>query len=287
MQYNPKRNQCTPYGLTCEIWEPIVMPCFDRHNEVEINFFPNSTARYLISNKIVEVPKGKLTIFWGLIPHKTIEFSSDAPYYVCTIPLPTFLSWRISPRMQEDLFKGNVLTDSSECMPTIDEIMMQIWISNLENGREQFEEVVTAEIMSRMKRFAIQYQCIGNAQQLSRVANRGSVHSEHVDLVSSIALYIAKHHTEPLKLSDIGRALKIHPDYANSLFRKAFGRTLHNYMLEERVSNAERQLITTDKPIADIALSCGFSTVARFNSAFLKINGKTPSEFRNDYAEYH
>ncbi len=41
-------------------------------------------------------------------------------------------------------------------------------------------------------------------------------------------------------------------------------------------------LITTDEPITQIARSSGFSTIARFNSTFLKLVGCTPSEYRKN-----
>ena len=62
--------------------------------------------------------------------------------------------------------------------------------------------------------------------------------------------------------------------------KKAYGCTLHQYLLQERINYVERMLITTDEPITQIAKNSGFSTVARFNSTFLKFVGCTPSEYR-------
>ena len=82
--FDESRNEFKPYGLSCEIWSPSLMRKPDRHNEIEINYFPKGGITYLFQGNKVTVPSKKLTIFWGLIPHQIIDFKSDNPYYVCT-----------------------------------------------------------------------------------------------------------------------------------------------------------------------------------------------------------
>lgn len=41
------REEFKPYGLTCETWIPRVMPRYDRHNEIEINYLPQGNITYL------------------------------------------------------------------------------------------------------------------------------------------------------------------------------------------------------------------------------------------------
>ena len=36
--FDEKRDEFKPYGLTCEIWRPQLMPKIDRHNEIELNY---------------------------------------------------------------------------------------------------------------------------------------------------------------------------------------------------------------------------------------------------------
>jgi hypothetical protein len=45
--FNPNRKEFTPYGFTCEIWEPMLMSRPDKHSEIEINFFEKGTLTYL------------------------------------------------------------------------------------------------------------------------------------------------------------------------------------------------------------------------------------------------
>ena len=109
------------------------------------------------------------------------------------------------------------------------------------------------------------------------------VHTDEINQVERIAIYIAQNYSNPLKVSDIGKAVGLHPDYANSIFKKAFGRTLSEYIMEERISHAQRKLVATDTSITQIAFECGFNSISRFNAAFQKMNRCTPRNFRKKY----
>jgi AraC-like DNA-binding protein len=98
--------------------------------------------------------------------------------------------------------------------------------------------------------------------------------------VERIAIYIGQNYHNPIKVAEIGENVGLHPDYANALFKKAFGCTLSDYITEERISNAKRKLVATNKSITEISFECGFNSISRFNEAFRKFNNCTPREFR-------
>lgn len=280
--FDSARLEFTPYGLTCEKWKPQASPRIDRHNEIEINYFPEGGASYLFSNRIIDVPANRLVIFWALFPHKTMAFQCDKPYYTCTIPLSTFLSWKISQQMQNLLMGGQILTSPDETSKEYDELLLCQWHRDLSDSHNKdFHEVVTQEMRARFNRFAISYSILedNSRDHTSSLTAKGIVSAES-DKVSKLVLFISQNHKRPLKLADVGTALGLHPDYANSICRKAFGCTIHEYLLQERINHVERLLFTTDMPISNIAFECGFTTIARFNAAFLKYKGCRPSEYR-------
>lgn len=278
------RREFAPYGLTCEKWRPLPIPRIDRHNEIEINFFPSGGATYVMSDREVRIPARRMIAFWAMLPHKTDMFVDDEDYYVCTIPLTTFLSWKISEEMQRDLLSGQVLVVDDLSMATYDEMLLEMWYESLKDSPSVTErETVMLEMRARMKRFSLGYERIaGNVpvEARSSMTSGEVLCSSNADIVSRLVVYISTNFNKPLKASDIGKAVGLHPDYANAVFRKAFGCTLHEYLLTERIRNVQRLLSTTDFPITEIGLSCGFATIARFNANFQKICGCTPSEYR-------
>jgi len=155
-----------------------------------------------------------------------------------------------------------------------DEYLLKNWVDDIYH--EDAVIVATLEMRARLSRFAI--------NNLPNNGNNHSpIHQQEISQVEQIAIYIAQNYFNPIKVSDIGQSVGLHPDYANSIFKKAFGCTLSEFIIEERISHAQRKLVTTDTSITEIAFECGFNSISRFNAAFLKINRCTPRDFRKKY----
>ncbi|GAB3657329.1 helix-turn-helix domain-containing protein [Echinicola sediminis] len=272
--FDESRNEFKPYGLTCELWSPSIMRKPDRHNEIEINYFPEIGITYLIQGNKVVVPPKKLTVFWGLIPHQIIDFTNDKPYYVCTVPFSLFLEWKLSVPFVDKLLKGDVLFEASKERSKYDEYLFKNWLADI--NVNEAAEVALLEIHARLRRMST-----GNFS--SEKKEYPSLQSNEISQVERIAIFIAQNYSDPIKVSSIGQAVGLNPDHANSIFKRTFGSTLSEYITEERISHAQRKLVATDKSITDIAFDCGFNSISRFNAAFLKINGCTPREFRKRY----
>jgi AraC-like DNA-binding protein len=271
--FDSSRDEFKPYGLTCEKWVAQLMNRFDQHNEIELNFFPSGSCTYLLYDKIVRIPSRRLTIFWGLTPHQIIDFQDTCQYYVCTIPLSLFLNWEVPSQMVDNLFAGQMLYDPIETRADYDEYLFKQWLHDM-NSSQTYEPSLT-EMKARVIRLGQNYSQIAESRHLE-----GHIHHSESKTVAQIALFIAQNYMHPIKTIDIAKNVGLHPDYANSIFKKAFGVSLHQHVTNERINHAQRLLLTTDCSIADIAWSCGFNTISRFNSAFLKLNGCTPREYR-------
>ena len=271
--FDSSRDEFKPYGLTCEKWVTQLMNRFDQHNEIELNFFPSGSCTYLLYDKIVRIPSRRLTIFWGLTPHQIIDFQDTCQYYVCTIPLSLFLNWEVPSQMVDNLFAGQMLYDPIETRADYDEYLFKQWLHDM-NSSQTYEPSLT-EMKARVIRLGQNYSQIAESRHLE-----GHIHHSESKTVAQIALFIAQNYMHPIKTIDIAKNVGLHPDYANSIFKKAFGVSLHQHVTNERINHAQRMLLTTDNPITDIAWSCGFNTISRFNSAFLKQNGCTPRKYR-------
>jgi AraC family transcriptional regulator len=63
-------------------------------------------------------------------------------------------------------------------------------------------------------------------------------------------------------------------------FRRTFGRPPHRWLVEQRIEKVKELLLTSRKPLAEIALQCGFADQPALNRAFTRIIGETPGEWR-------
>lgn len=100
--------------------------------------------------------------------------------------------------------------------------------------------------------------------------------------IYSITAYIHSHFTEDISLESVSREFFISSYYLSHQFKRITGFTLTDYVQLTRVRNAQTLLLSTDKPITDIAFLCGFSSFSQFNRAFNKFLHLSPSAFRKD-----
>lgn len=105
-KFDKERGAFRPYGLTCELWKPGLMQKPDRHNEIEINYLTEGSLTYLFRGSKITIPKNRLALFWGLVPHQIVSYDKSAPYYVCTIPLTQFLEWKLPGFYIDRVLKG-------------------------------------------------------------------------------------------------------------------------------------------------------------------------------------
>ena len=92
--------------------------------------------------------------------------------------------------------------------------------------------------------------------------------------------YIEKHYEQEISLAQLARAAGVSAPTVVRLFRKVVGRTFVKHLTELRIGAASRQLIDTNKGIAEVAYASGFNNLANFNRKFRRSKGMTPSEFR-------
>jgi len=78
------------------------------------------------------------------------------------------------------------------------------------------------------------------AEKLAGVSQSG------LSKVEQMACYIAQYYTQKITVQQVADLVGLKPNYAMSLFQKAFGATLINHLTKHRLSHAQRMLCTTE-----------------------------------------
>jgi AraC family transcriptional regulator len=81
-----------------------------------------------------------------------------------------------------------------------------------------------------------------------------------------------------LSLVQIAESINISPSYFASLFKRATGISLHQYVIKQRVKRAKLLLTTTDLAIANIAFQVGFSSQSHLTWHCKRLTGMTPKQ---------
>jgi AraC-like DNA-binding protein len=279
VSFDPTRPDFAPYGLTCVRWRPTPMPRPDRHNEIELNFLETGWVTYLLGGRKVRIEAGRLSAFWAALPHQIIDFGDQPEYFVVTLPLAWFLQCKLPERLVQALLHGQVVSDCDANRIHSDSQLFTGWVKDLRKPTSELKKAVLLELEARLLRLGID---TGHANELRRLKRKQRVliSDGGLNKVEQMACLIAQRYTERLTVEAIGRAVDLHPNYAMSLFKTAFGTTLINYLTEHRVSHAQRLLVTTERKIVHVAFDSGFGSINRFNEAFRKICGCTPRQYR-------
>lgn len=97
----------------------------------------------------------------------------------------------------------------------------------------------------------------------------------------SIKKYIDQHYTEEVSLSMLSDMFFMDSDYASRLFKKEYGISIKNYIINKRIEAAKELLASTNLPINIVAINVGYENYSYFTRLFKKVTNLTPIEFRS------
>ncbi|MBD0267138.1 MAG: helix-turn-helix transcriptional regulator [Cyanobacteria bacterium Co-bin8] len=83
-----------------------------------------------------------------------------------------------------------------------------------------------------------------------------------------------------IQLSDLAKLLGLSQFHFSRLFKQSMGISPYQYVLQQRVERAKQLLKTTNLPVMEIALLCGFSSHSHLGKWFRQSTGTTPKAFR-------
>jgi len=82
-------------------------------------------------------------------------------------------------------------------------------------------------------------------------------------------------------LAELAAIGGVHPVHLSREFRKHYNTTIGEFIRKRRIENACHLLANSATPLAEIALTCGFSDQSHFCAMFKVHTGLTPAKFRD------
>lgn len=101
-----------------------------------------------------------------------------------------------------------------------------------------------------------------------------------IGLAARILEYVQENYREQISYDTLGEHFHMSPIYLNRIFKKHLRVSLHEYLLNYRISAAETMLRSSGAGVKEVAHSSGFTDVAHFSKSFKRITGYSPKDYR-------
>lgn len=277
-----------PEGQTIIVQEEIenhFYPHLHRHAEIQITWIKRGEGTLLAGNSMHPFKQGEIYVLGANLPHL---FRSS----------PEYFDERSRMTVQElTIFfdpagKLSALFDLAEmqAVKTFFEkwqVGFKIPIDVIGTFREQIDMVQHTRGVYRMSVFLRMLNLMMGIEDLQPLsaANQAQPMTDPEGMrIASVLNYIMHNYSSALTLEDVAGQAHLTPNAFCRYFKKHTRVTFVAFVNKVRVHQACKLLINGDlNNIADVAYSCGFSSVNNFNLTFKKVMGKTPRDYVNDY----
>ena len=106
------------------------------------------------------------------------------------------------------------------------------------------------------------------------------ISKECEEALEGLRVYIEQHYNEKLGQEELADHVYYNLAYLSKIFKKKYGMSIGNYILEYRIERAKKMLKTGKRSVTDVSLDVGYDNFAYFSRLFKKKTGLTPMEYR-------
>lgn len=265
-----KGYQLSHFGLRSDGGPPVLLPQPHRHNDIELNFVEAGMIIYDFSGRMAQFDAGMWILFWGALPHRVVAMEDDTQLHWVTMPVMWLMRWSLTPRLVQRVLHGDLIIHHSHEVPVFGAGLFQRWHRDLQMTEPKRHRLAMLEIEAQISRIDL---AVSEAPTIN--VDRAYGHNARI-----MASFIADNYARKISVEDVAAAANISPNYAMTSFREHFSLSIVDFITQYRVMHAQRLLLTTDMPIADIGFESGFGSISRFYEAFKLVCGMPPRQYR-------
>lgn len=121
-------------------------------------------------------------------------------------------------------------------------------------------------------------------EYLDSLSNR---HRKTSPAVSAAADWIWSNCHRQISIHDIAEEFHYNAEYLSSLFKAETGYTLLQFLHKTRIEISKNLLLRSNVSVKEAAYSCGFPDEKYYMRTFKRLEGMTPSQYKNAFPEKH
>jgi len=176
----------------------------------------------------------------------------------------------IYPQLAENLMKPGITHIPSAYRSSVESLLERML------QEELIDDSATPEMMSLLFRQLL----LDIARYGIHRENTAPAFNEANKEILEAVQYIKEHYNQTLNLEKMANLAGLSMTYFSRKFHQVTGMGMKEFLTYIRLSNAEKELLSTNHSITEVALNCGFSNSNYFKDAFKKTYGMSPKTYR-------
>ena len=228
------------------------------HNIAELCYITNGRGHFHIEKEDYGIEKNDLYLINPYTPHgEYVEKEQGFSYYILgmsNFSIPT----AVHPEKPRNLPRDNKIA-----------LILDYIFKEQTNAAEGYTDITN-------KLFAI---LLIEIQRLYKAKIKSSKSSQE-NIAARIKNYIDVNYLGDCSSKTIAAFFNKKLNTIEIKFKKQFGISMQQYILQLRIETAKRHLQTNNMTIQDLAINCGFYNSSYFSKYFKKIVGITPTEYK-------
>lgn len=121
---------------------------------------------------------------------------------------------------------------------------------------------------------------LSDLNEVKEVTNVNYYNQKQVKLIKKVAAFITKDLSKHYTIYQLSEKFGVSTSTLKKYFRGVYGTSIYAYLRTYRLQTAQKMLMETQLQITEIANKIGYENPNKFSSAFRKVYGISPTEFR-------
>ena len=232
------------------------------HNEWEIYFFKNGTARFIVGNQLLELQNNDLLLIHPQVFHRAI-IDSDMPYERIVINFPASkISQNIISIAEELPVKFNI--DNQPFMKNL--------IASMESFLDDYDKNSASDAIIKSVELLFLHLLRYNNQILAAPPQ-----NLFNNLFSEILNYIDEHICEKLTLEKLSKQFYSSSSWLSHSFKQNLGISCIKYINTKRILDAQR-LIRQGYPPTEVFYRYSYTDYSTFFRQYKQVTGHSPEQ---------
>ena len=233
------------------------------HDYTELFYITGGEGQFQINDKLFPVQAHQLVVVNPGIIHTEVSYAAHPLEYIVLGIEGLELT---IPGSEEERYSIYSFPEQNEVLDCMLKVLLE-----MQEGRPEYQSLCLAYMD------IIMVQLIRNASvSVTQSHSRFPINRQ----CASVRHYIEQHYKESITLDILAEKVSINKFYMAHAFKREYGVSPINYMIDCRIREGKRLLTETDHSLSQIAAVLGFSSSSYFSQRFRSAEGVSPTEYR-------